>query len=166
VLQREHPFFRLVSNTVLLFCQGQYHFITRTEVQLPQGNGRVILVVDDEEGIRNITKSVLEASGYKVFLASNGNEAVKVFSEHLNEIALVLTDMVMPEMDGISAVSAIRELNHDIKTIAVTAHVESAEYVDLLGEVDAVVRKPYDIDMLLQTIDRLLAETSGAESTS
>ncbi len=126
---------------------------------MPQGNGRIILVVDDSEAIRNITKSVLEANGYKVLLAADGKDAIRVFTEHSNEIALVLTDMVMPEMDGVSAVSAIREIRSDIKAIAITAYVDSAQYVDLLGEVDAIIRKPYEIEMLLSTIDRMLTES-------
>ncbi len=125
---------------------------------MSQGNGETILVVDDEESIRRITKSVLESNGYRVLLATNGDEATSIFAEHVDEIALVLTDMVMPKMDGISAVCAMREIKADVKTIAVTAHVDSAGYVDLLGEVDAIIRKPYDIDNLLNTIERLLAE--------
>ncbi len=115
--------------------------------------------MDDSEAIRNITKSVLEANGYKVLLAADGKDAIRVFTEHSNEIALVLTDMVMPEMDGVSAVSAIREIRSDIKAIAITAYVDSAQYVDLLGEVDAIIRKPYEIEMLLSTIDRMLTES-------
>lgn len=130
---------------------------------MPQGNGKIILVVDDSDAIRNITKSVLEKGGYRVLLASDGNEAFAIFAERSEEISLVLTDMVMPKMDGTSLVGAIREIRPDVKTIAVTAYIDSMQYVDLLGDVDAVVRKPYEIDMLLSTIDRLLTEPSGTE---
>ena len=134
-------------------------------MKLSQGNGKLILVVDDEEEIRDLTRMILEADGYKVLLAADGNEATSVFAEHSSEIDLVLTDMVMPEVDGISAVDAIRKIRPDVKTIAVTGHVDNVQYVDLLGDVDAVLRKPYKKEILLSTIAQVLTgspETKNA----
>jgi CheY-like chemotaxis protein len=132
---------------------------------LPQGNGEIILVADDEESIRDITQSVLESGGYKVLLAADGKEAVDAFAGHSSEIALVLTDMVMPNVDGISAVHAIREIRPDIKVIAVTAYIDNVRYVDLLGDVDAVIRKPYSMETLLNTVALILAESPRAKGT-
>ena len=126
---------------------------------MPKADAKTILIVDDEDLIRDVTKSILETGGYEVLVASNGKEAISIFAEHSNHIDLVLTDMVMPEMDGISALGVIKKMKSDVKAIAVTAHIDNARYIDLLGDVDAVLRKPFDMDMLLNTIQRVLAET-------
>ena len=70
------------------------------QTDLPLGNGELILVVDDEDSIREITRSTLETFGYTVLTASDGTEALALYADKKNEIAVVLTDMVMPFMDG------------------------------------------------------------------
>ena len=83
-------------------CQHkiQQKLVEETETELPQGNGELILVVDDEAAIRDITKTSLESHNYKAITASDGIEAIALYVEHRDEISLVLTDMVMPSMDG------------------------------------------------------------------
>jgi len=73
-----------------------------------RGSGTV-LVVDDEGMIRNFAKSALESQGYKVLLAADGQEAVRVFREKSAEIGLVLLDVAMPGMDGVATLERIRE---------------------------------------------------------
>ena len=63
---------------------------------MPRGRGELVLVVDDEESIRSITQQTLEAFGYRVLTADDGAEAVAVFAQHKEEMALVLIDMAMP----------------------------------------------------------------------
>lgn len=76
----------------------------------PRGNGEVVLVVDDEEAVRNLTRSVLERSGYEVLLAADGAGAIEVFRAHRDRIAVVLLDQTMPEMSGPEALAAIRAI--------------------------------------------------------
>jgi CheY-like chemotaxis protein len=73
------------------------------------------LVVDDEELIRSFTKSALEPYGHRVLIAGDGEEAVRLVREQPGEIALVLLDVAMPEMDGVRALERIRELRPDVR---------------------------------------------------
>lgn len=75
-----------------------------------RGHGETVLVADDEESIRNLSRAVLERHGYRVILAANGAEAVELFRSHRELIALVLLDRTMPQMSGPEALAAIREM--------------------------------------------------------
>lgn len=86
-----------------------------TKTQPPRGNGELLLVVDDDESIRAIAKKTLERFGYRVVIAGNGAEAVAVYAKRSEEIALVLTDMEMPVMDGIATLIALKAINPEIK---------------------------------------------------
>ncbi len=79
------------------------------QTDLPLGNGELILVVDDEESIREITRGTLETFGYTVLTASDGTEALALYADKKNEIAVVLTDMVMPFMDGPATIRVLRK---------------------------------------------------------
>ena len=67
---------------------------------LPTGSGEMILLVDDEPAIREITKATLSAHGYRVTVADNGTEALSFFAKQQREIQLILADMMMPILDG------------------------------------------------------------------
>ncbi len=71
---------------------------------MTQRNGEVILVVDDETAIYDITKTALGKYNYQVMTAHNGIEAIALYVEFQNEISLVLTDIVMPSMDGLTTI--------------------------------------------------------------
>lgn len=79
--------------------------------EFPRGKGKLLLVVDDEASARQITGRTLEAFGYRVVLASDGAEAVAVYAMRRNEIAAVITDMMMPVMDGPAAIQAKVRMN-------------------------------------------------------
>jgi len=87
---------------VYLPAQDTKELLEEAELELPPGNGELILVVDDEAAIRDITKTSLESHNYKAITASDGIEAIALYAEHRDEISLVLTDMVMPSMDGLT----------------------------------------------------------------
>jgi CheY-like chemotaxis protein len=74
---------------------------------LARGGGELVLVVDDESSVRTITKQTLEAFGYRVLTAADGADAVAVYARSGDEVAVVLTDMTMPIMDGPSTVRAL-----------------------------------------------------------
>ncbi|MFH1497784.1 MAG: ATP-binding protein, partial [Verrucomicrobiota bacterium] len=87
-------------------------------VDLPRGHGETILVVDDEESIREIARKILEAFGYRVLTATDGAEALSVYTANRADIALVVTDMMMPVMDGAATIQALRKINPDVRVIA------------------------------------------------
>ncbi len=131
--------------------------------ELPRGSGEVILVVDDEESIRTIAQVTLENFGYRVLTAANGADAVSLVSARRGEIALVLTDMAMPVMDGPSAVSAIREIEPSIQFICSSGYaVESSTAAARNVGVNRFLPKPYSAASLLQMVaDALRAGTSS-----
>ncbi|ARV58573.1 hybrid sensor histidine kinase/response regulator [Nostocales cyanobacterium HT-58-2] len=123
------------------------------ELELPRGNGEVILVVDDEDSIRDVTKTSLESYNYKTLTASDGIEAIALYAEHQNEISVVLTDMVMPSMDGVTTIRTLQKINPAVKIIAVSglAFAEKVNTVTDMG-VKAFLAKPYTAKQLLQTV--------------
>lgn len=127
------------------------------QTNLPLGNGELILVVDDEESIREITRSTLETFGYTVLTASNGAEAVTLYADRKKEIAVVLTDMMMPVMDGPSTIRALREMNPAIKIIAasgLTTGYKPGE--ESLTGVRLFLGKPYTAEKLLKALAQVI----------
>lgn len=124
---------------------------------LPRGDGELVLVVDDEASIRQVTRHTLEAFGYRVLLASDGAEAVARFAERSREIALVLTDMMMPVMDGVATIHVLRKLDAGVRIIAAsgiaaTGHVARA----VEAGVSDFLPKPYTAATLLTTLRKVL----------
>lgn len=127
------------------------------QTDLPLGNGELILVVDDEESIREITRGTLETFGYTVVTASDGTEALALYADKKNEIAVVLTDMVMPFMDGPATIRALQRMNPKVRIIAAsglgTGH-RAGE--GTLEGVSVFLNKPYTAEKLLKTLADVL----------
>jgi PAS domain S-box-containing protein len=124
---------------------------------LPLGHGELVLVIDDEAAIRQVTRSTLETFGYRVLTASDGTEAVALYAEHRNEIALVLTDMLMPFMDGSATIRALQKMNPEVKIIAasgLTAGHRAGE--SSLEGVKVFLSKPYTAANLLKAFAEVL----------
>ncbi len=127
------------------------------QIDLPLGHGELILVVDDEESIREITRGTLETLGYTVLTASDGTEALALYADKKKEIAVVLTDMVMPFMDGPATIRALQRMNPKVRIIAAsglgTGH-RAGE--GTLEGVSVFLNKPYTAERLLKTLEELL----------
>jgi CheY-like chemotaxis protein len=109
--------------------------------------------------VRVITQQTLEEFGYRVLLASNGAEAVAAFSEHRGEVALLLTDMMMPIMDGPATIAAIRALDPHVRVIAASGlHQDDKMTRATQTGVRHFLLKPYSTDVLLMTLHRALQE--------
>jgi CheY-like chemotaxis protein len=129
------------------------------EGDLPRGSGEMVLVVDDEVAIREITKGTLEMYGYRAIIASDGTEAVALYAQHRDEVKVVLTDMMMPYMDGPATIRALHKLNPMVKIIASSGLVENNKATPLIGDgVIAFLPKPYTAEKLLTTVATVLAE--------
>ena len=127
------------------------------EAELPCGNGELILLVDDEEAIRKITRWTLEKHGYRVLTAANGEEALNLYADNKDEIAVVLTDMMMPIMDGDSTVRALLEVNPQQKIIAASGLLEiHGTQTEKLAGVSLFLSKPFTAEKLLQALACLL----------
>ena len=112
------------------------------------GHGRAVLVVDDEERIRGLTQHMLERAGFRVALASNGAEAVALFSQHRETIAAVLMDLSMPVMDGLAACSAFHQLDPSVPIIGASG-LPTAPFSE---KVHRFVQKPYTSAALLEAL--------------
>ncbi len=119
----------------------------------PRGQGETVLVVDDEAGIRQIATRVLEAFGYRVLLAGDGAEATALYEQHQADIAVVLTDMMMPLMDGASTIQALVRLNPQVRIISASGLATDAKAAGAAAErVMAFLPKPYTAETLLGAI--------------
>lgn len=126
-------------------------------VSLRVGRGELILVVDDEIAIREITKGTLEAYGYRALTAADGTEAVALYAQHKDEISVVLTDVMMPYMDGPATIRALQKMNPNVKIIASSGLSEHARVFEASNAgVKAFLSKPYTAERLLEAIGDVL----------
>ncbi len=131
----------------------------RQSVELPTGDNELILVVDDEMAILEITRSTLEMHGYRALTASDGTEAVALYAQHKDEIKVVLTDMMMPYRDGPATIRALQKLNPRVKIIASSGLTETARMAEISnGGVSRFLTKPYTAEKLLETVAEVLKE--------
>ena len=137
--------------------QGEAAGAEKIHDGIPMGEGELILVVDDEAPVREIARQILVSYGYSVIVAGDGTEALARYVERRSEVRLVITDMMMPHMDGAATIRALRRLDPSVRIVAssgLVARGQSMEAIDL--GVDAILSKPYTADTLLRTISRVL----------
>ncbi|MEA5618197.1 PAS domain S-box protein [Cronbergia sp. UHCC 0137] len=126
-------------------------------LEMLQGQGELILVVDDEIQICNVTKIILEGHNYRTIFANNGIEAIAMYAQHKHNISAVIMDMIMPEMDGVIAIRTLQKINPQVKIIACSG----LNLTDLLTskgdiKVQGVLSKPYTAKELLQNLNDIL----------
>jgi PAS domain S-box-containing protein len=144
---------------------------SKTSIVPIQGNGELILVVDDEPNILGVTKIILEKHHYDVLSAGDGPEALAIFAQQMQAINLVLTDLSMPYMDGIALVRSLKKMRPDLSIVASTGQGEQAGVAELqsLG-VKNFLTKPYNTERLLSTLDDTLhgreSQSPGVQTTS
>ena len=117
-----------------------------------------ILVIDDDDQVRSMLKTLLEKEGYTVQGACDGKEGLKIYQEH--EFDLVITDIIMPEKEGIETIRELRQYNPDVNIIAVSGGgaIEADKYLLLakgLG-VRYTFEKPFRRNDLLAAVRELL----------
>ena len=122
-------------------------------VNLPRGSGETILVIDDEASILTITRQTLEAFGYEVLTAVDGADAVGIYAQRREGIAVVLTDMAMPIMDGAATIHALRRINPAVKIIAASGlDANGGTTKGTKANVTYFLAKPYTAETLLRTL--------------
>jgi two-component system, cell cycle sensor histidine kinase and response regulator CckA len=129
--------------------------------KLLAGNQELILIVDDEPFIRQVVQTVLEAHNYRILAASDGIEAIALYAEHKDEIGAVLMDMMMPSMDGLTALRTLQKLNSNVRAIATSGLISNSQLPEGtdLG-VKAFLPKPYTAQELLDTLQKVLQPAS------
>jgi PAS domain S-box-containing protein len=132
--------------------------IKKSRHELPRGQGELILVVDDEDSIRELTKISLETYNYKVLSATDGVEALVLYAEHKQDINAVLVDMMMPAMDGITTIRALQKINPQVKIIAVSGLASNYQITEIGGNnVKTFLPKPYTSEELLKNLQVVLS---------
>ncbi|MBI5216870.1 MAG: PAS domain S-box protein [Ignavibacteriae bacterium] len=131
--------------------------VQETRSELPQGNGEIILIVDDERSIREVTQQILNLYNYIAITANDGADALTLFNQMNGQVHLLLVDMMMPVMDGSSTIRAIRKINPEVKIIASSGLLTDVPGSDTLGgHVNSFLQKPYTAEMLLKTVHTIL----------
>jgi CheY-like chemotaxis protein len=134
---------------------------TETRLEIPRGHGETILLVEDEADVLVVNRALLEELGYRLLTATNGRDALEIYAQYQAEVELVLTDMVMPEMDGAALVEALKAHNPNVKVILISGYPldDEAEAGEVIGaEIVSWVQKPVDLADLAQVIARTLAQ--------
>ncbi|MCP4690109.1 MAG: response regulator [Desulfobacterales bacterium] len=128
----------------------------RIEGAVPGGTETILLAEDDKK-VRELSQTILEHSGYTVLTAADGEEALRVFGEHANEIHLALLDVLMPKLGGKTVLERIRVTRPDLRFLFTSGYNMNAIHTDIvLEEGLALVQKPFQLDDLLRRIREVL----------
>ncbi len=127
------------------------------DVPAARGAGECVLVVDDEPAVIDGLRRVLMGHGYRVLSASHGAEGLALFAQHRDEIRVILTDMMMPVMNGPALVNAVYSIDRSVPIIGMTGlpdeqHVKGLENLSLA----AMMAKPFSGDKVLRLLDLIL----------
>jgi PAS domain S-box-containing protein len=131
----------------------------RSEVR---GGSETILIVEDEESLRNLLSDLLAANGYTVLAASDGHEALQLFQQHQSNIALVVSDMGLPRMTGHDLFHEIRKIDPRAKVILASGFIEPSTRSELLKTgVQDFLLKPYSNEDILVKVRHVLDATTS-----
>jgi len=112
-----------------------------------------ILIVEDEEMLRKAIEQILQNHGYQVMSARDGEQGVELYKEHMDKIALVVTDMGLPKMSGFELFVTLQKINPDVKTILASGFIEPGVSSELFKKgIRDIIRKPYDANEILQKV--------------
>ncbi|MBD2448298.1 response regulator [Nostoc sp. FACHB-152] len=144
---------------VYLPAVGETETFSQEETRPQTGHGELILVVDDEVPIQEITKTSLETYHYKTLIASDGIEAIAQYAKHANKISVVLMDIMLPSLDGITAIYTLQKINPQVKIIATSGLLSKAKLGEIMKTgVKKFLSKPYTINELLLSLQEILNE--------
>jgi len=122
----------------------------------PHGSGEWLLLADDEDAIREATKTVLEAYGYQVLTARNGIEALALYNQHQDDIQLTLMNIMMPGMDGATAICTLQAINPQLKIVAISGLTTHEALTEMGLKVDHCLLKPFTAPELLLALQQQL----------
>lgn len=128
------------------------HGQRRAETGVIPGN-QVVLLVDDEEYLRDLGKRILERSGYTVITAADGQEALDIYAKEQSNIGLVVLDLMMPKMSGEKCLEELLKINPGVRVIVSSGHsLTLREQERLAVYAKGFVNKPYRVEQLVQTV--------------
>ena len=156
-----------VFEVLLPAFPGTSSFDTAIETKqepIPRGNGDTILLVDDEAEILNANQKILERYNYKVVTAGDGAEGLAAFAHHRTAIKAIVTDIMMPQVDGFALIRAVKKLDETIPIIASSGLGKSLGRSGTKSELDSLhvekfLMKPYSAEVLLHALDEVLHQS-------
>jgi DNA-binding response OmpR family regulator len=124
---------------------------------------RTVLIIDDEHELCELLKDSLEQAGFYVSTAENGAQGIEEYQRH--PFSVVITDIIMPEKEGLETILELRQLNKDVRIIAISGGGKSGRSDDILRHAkmlgaDGIVAKPLVIKDLIALIHRLMPKES------
>ena len=122
------------------------------------GKGQLVLVVDDESAIRQIAKESLETYNYRVMLASDGIEAIDLYAQNHRSIAIVLIDMMMPNLNTQSTIHALQQINPQVQIVVMSGSYLNLEAMVHTQQVSAFLTKPFTTINVLQALESIQAK--------
>ena len=123
----------------------------------PLAGTETVLVVDDEEALREVTRRMLTRGGYTVLTAASGAQAIDVASSHVGPIELLLTDVIMPKMQGPTVAKEVGKVRPDIRVLFMSGHAQPVlEAEAVLGTDFLLLEKPFDQAILLESVRKVL----------
>ena len=129
---------------------------------LLRGDGRTVLIIDDEAMIRLIARRTMESFGYRVVEAANGREGVQAYVEHQADVDLVLVDMMMPVMDGAATIAALVRINPAVRIVAASGVATDASMASAaMSGTMHFLPKPFTAEGLLRILHRALSTTAA-----
>ncbi|MDD3050890.1 MAG: response regulator [Candidatus Cloacimonetes bacterium] len=148
------------GSTFTLFFRAstldEFETISEDENEVHKGTG-LILIIDDEEMIRNLGKRILTMCGYETIVAENGLKGIEIYKEKYNEIDLVILDMAMPVLSGKETYFQLKEINPEIKTLMASGFKQDDRVVESLDAgVNAFIQKPFTISKLSTVVRDVL----------
>ncbi|GEM_PF-2276706 len=147
------------GTTFSLFFPVMYHekAVRQLPAEPPQGGNERILIVDDEESYRQIYKDVLVSYGYTVYAAQDGEEAFALYEKHRSEIDLVVSDLMMPRMNGEELFQKLHALNPSVKVILATGAIDLKAETEFLNlGVRNIIMKPFSLDEVMTAVRKAL----------
>jgi CheY-like chemotaxis protein len=130
----------------------------------PRGREHILLV-DDEAGVRNLCRRILEQYGYQVLTAKDGETALAVYQVRQSSIDLVILDLVMPGMGGLQCLRELTELDPDAKVVVATGFTpDPAETAEIERKAGGLISKPYEIRQILEVVRKVLDRDQGHNS--
>jgi CheY-like chemotaxis protein len=130
--------------------------ILADERKLP-GQDKMILLVEDNRFVLEVVEAMLKSLGYQVLTAANGRSAVEIYDQYQDSIALVVTDLTMPEMSGFTLAETLRAKNRAAKILVITGYPLKMETEELLAQgIDGWLQKPLSLEQLAQKLEQVL----------
>jgi CheY-like chemotaxis protein len=121
------------------------------------GTQELILIVDDEPSIQQVAQTALQDHNYRTLVANNGLEAIAQYVQYPQEIRAVLMDMMMPSMDGFTAIRELQKINPQVNVIATSGLISNRQTQDSDLKISAFLSKPYTVKELLEAVQKVLS---------